>query len=601
MKNNLRVAIITDFLDVESDWINGHFIFDELTKSHASLNPYLVSGQWIWKLENWIKIETNETILSVTEKLTKWETKLVIGTRGILGEWWDCPAVNTLIDLTGVSAYMSVNQVHGRAIRLDKENPEKVANIYDIICLGNWYQWMRDFERLEKKHSQFYWVDDSGLIIKELDHIYPQLERMIANPEKINSYTIKKSSLRSMVRELWGIGGEYKNEEIFSLSIEILRPYESLYLPSKIKFRDMKKLLEEKKQWVNLLELGNTTYHKVLRQWIEEIIDATLQVMRPFGLIPWDFNTFILNWTENGSITIISDYRDPLVSKKFIETIAPLFNTITNQKYILKNKDIIKFKMEESFIYKVLLFILLFFITILWGWFMFYIISTFSLPKVIWGMIIPLGILLYWIMTYQLTIFYKNNIVQNNEQIIKAIQVIFFNDSNSFGLPDAIVSNEEKRKWFTWKEYGAIKSNTKWYDQMWSYSFLKLIVKEEGSSFYFTKYVTFIVISTFILLILIGISKNMWTPFYELISNRLIIIIWSIWAVVLITIICIIWLIILRIIFSLLFYLYFSFIKILNFLKRRKVIQLTWSIEPTSQSDIGKPSFLSAKIEKLWI
>ena len=45
MKNNLRVAIITDFLDVESDWINGHFIFDELTKSHASLNPYLVSGQ----------------------------------------------------------------------------------------------------------------------------------------------------------------------------------------------------------------------------------------------------------------------------------------------------------------------------------------------------------------------------------------------------------------------------------------------------------------------------------------------------------------------------------------------------------------------------
>ena len=105
---------------------------------------------------------------------------------------------------------------------------------------------MRDFERLEKKHAQFYGVDDSGLVIKELDHIYPQLERMITNPEKINNYTMKKSTLRSMVRELWGIGGEYKNEEIFSLSIEILHPYESLYLPSKLRFRDVAKILEEK-------------------------------------------------------------------------------------------------------------------------------------------------------------------------------------------------------------------------------------------------------------------------------------------------------------------------------------------------------------------
>lgn len=91
---------------------------------------------------------------------------------------------------------MSVNQVHGRAIRLDTNNPNKVANIYDIICLGSGYQGMRDFERLEKKHTQFYGVDDSGLVIKELDHIYPQLERMISNPDKINNYTLKKSTLR---------------------------------------------------------------------------------------------------------------------------------------------------------------------------------------------------------------------------------------------------------------------------------------------------------------------------------------------------------------------------------------------------------------------
>jgi hypothetical protein len=101
---------------------------------------------------------------------------------------------------------MSVNQVHGRAIRLDLTHPDKVANIYDIVCLGTGYQGMRDFDRLKKKHTQFYGVNDSGLIIKELDHIYPQLEKLIHNPEKINAYTLKKSSLRSMIKDLWGIG-----------------------------------------------------------------------------------------------------------------------------------------------------------------------------------------------------------------------------------------------------------------------------------------------------------------------------------------------------------------------------------------------------------
>ena len=71
LSNDLRVAIITDFLDVESEWINGHLIFDEVSKKYASLNPYLVSGQGIWKIINGQKREMiDETILSVTEKLT---------------------------------------------------------------------------------------------------------------------------------------------------------------------------------------------------------------------------------------------------------------------------------------------------------------------------------------------------------------------------------------------------------------------------------------------------------------------------------------------------------------------------------------------------
>jgi len=61
---------------------------------------------------------------------------------------------------------MSVNQVRGRAIRLDKENLNKTSNIYDIVCIGGGYQGMKDFARLEGKHEKFYGVNAAGMIVK---------------------------------------------------------------------------------------------------------------------------------------------------------------------------------------------------------------------------------------------------------------------------------------------------------------------------------------------------------------------------------------------------------------------------------------------------
>jgi len=42
--------------------------------------------------------------------------------------------------LTGIVAYMSVNQVRGRAIRLDPNDEHKVANIYDIVTVTEGYK-----------------------------------------------------------------------------------------------------------------------------------------------------------------------------------------------------------------------------------------------------------------------------------------------------------------------------------------------------------------------------------------------------------------------------------------------------------------------------
>jgi superfamily II DNA or RNA helicase len=572
--DNLKCAIITDFLDVESDWINCHAIFDAVSESFGHLSPYIVSGQGIWKLEKWAKVlAPEETILTVTEKLQKWEIKMVIGTRGILGEGWDCPELNTLIDLTGVSAYMSVNQVHGRAIRLDPTNLEKVANIYDIVCIGEWYQWLRDFERIMKKHAQFYGVDDAGLIIKWLDHIYPQLEKNIVNPERINQYTLKKSELRSMVKELWNVGEDFKNEEIFSLSLEVRKPYSSLYLPSNIGLYDLYALNRESTKDSNLLEFWKTKYHEIVRKWITEMIDATLQVLKPFEHLPSDFS-YSLKWTPSGSISIVSDYHDPLISKKFIDTIALIFDTITDQKYVFSNKEYNAkwekgWKKASSILWQILATIFVWFSATLW-------IIIWVFPSVYY-LYLHVLIISYWCYLWILK-YTKNKLLLFREET----RSTYSEKEITFWLPNPIVSNEEKRNYLLGKKYNTIPLHTEISTDLKKLLFINPtnIQKMIHSN--------------------LKIEEQNIPTILEVLKDVTLWIL-SVFVAILITPICFLLAIIGTMLFIPYFLFYISPVIIMNYMRRRKIIELAGNIVPTEKSDIGKPQQFSAKIEKLWI
>src|SRR5699024_3793376 len=67
-------------------------------------------------------------IAAVSALMTADVTRLIVGTRGLLGEGWDCPAANTLIDLTSVTTASSTQQLRGRTLRLDPAWQEKVAH-----------------------------------------------------------------------------------------------------------------------------------------------------------------------------------------------------------------------------------------------------------------------------------------------------------------------------------------------------------------------------------------------------------------------------------------------------------------------------------------
>lgn len=61
--------------------------------------------------------------------------QIVIGTKSLLGEGWDSPCINTLILASFVGSFMLSNQMRGRAIRVDANQPNKTANIWHLVTI----------------------------------------------------------------------------------------------------------------------------------------------------------------------------------------------------------------------------------------------------------------------------------------------------------------------------------------------------------------------------------------------------------------------------------------------------------------------------------
>jgi len=148
----------------------------------------------------------------VTEFFQEGFTQCLIGTRGLLGEGWDASRINVLIDLTTVTTSMSINQLRGRSMRLDKAWPEKVANNWDVVCLAEEFiKGFDDYERFQNKHKNLFGVCDDGSIERGVGHVHPaftelQPEGVNEGMMVINTEMLERARGRADSRELWAIG-----------------------------------------------------------------------------------------------------------------------------------------------------------------------------------------------------------------------------------------------------------------------------------------------------------------------------------------------------------------------------------------------------------
>ncbi|MCW2849722.1 MAG: box helicase [Marmoricola sp.] len=93
-------------------------------------------------------------------------TRCLVGTRGLLGEGWDAPAITTLVDLTTATTPTAVTQTRGRGLRTDPADPEKVALIWSVVAVFEGHvAGANDWLRFARKHRGYFTVDEHGEVV----------------------------------------------------------------------------------------------------------------------------------------------------------------------------------------------------------------------------------------------------------------------------------------------------------------------------------------------------------------------------------------------------------------------------------------------------
>ncbi len=162
--------------------------------------------------DNYILIHQTEQLKHdivhiITQIFQQGEIEILIGTKSLLGEGWDAPAINSLILATFVGSFVASNQMRGRAIRTQNGNANKTGNIWHLVCVdptsltgGN------DFELLKRRFRSFVGVSfkEEAAIENGTGRLnLPQNIHHKAEMEKKNAEMFSLASDREGLKKRW--------------------------------------------------------------------------------------------------------------------------------------------------------------------------------------------------------------------------------------------------------------------------------------------------------------------------------------------------------------------------------------------------------------
>ncbi len=169
--------------------------------------PVELSGRW----------SARQRVGLITRFFEEGHSRILVGTRGLLGEGWDAKRVNVVIDLTTATTSTAVVQLRGRGVRVDPTWPEKVANTWTVVTVADGHpKGAADYARFVAKHDGFFAPDGDGQITSGVAHVDATLSPYGPPPPSefpsLNMRMRSRAQERELARQLWRIGQPYEDK-----------------------------------------------------------------------------------------------------------------------------------------------------------------------------------------------------------------------------------------------------------------------------------------------------------------------------------------------------------------------------------------------------
>lgn len=196
-----------------AQWVLAALLADSRT---AAANPLLVTGATV--------AADPGALRAATEALASGATRVLVGTRALLGEGWDSRQVTGVVDLTSATTTTAIVQTRGRSLRTDPARPEKVAINWTVTCVApETPQGGSDFARLVRKHSGWFSVDGQGDVVDGVAHLDDQVtpDAPPARTElaALNARALRRAADPEAVRAAWATVDPAREQPMATLRI----------------------------------------------------------------------------------------------------------------------------------------------------------------------------------------------------------------------------------------------------------------------------------------------------------------------------------------------------------------------------------------------
>lgn len=148
-----------------------------------------------------------DMIRMITQIFEEGFINILVGTKSLLGEGWDAPKINSLVLASFVSSFVMSNQMRGRAIRIDKENPQKTSNIWHLVSFDEHSETGgHDFEILKRRFKTFVGISNDEHPSIENNFHRLRMSEVVENVsqiENVNAKTFSVAASRDQLSAKW--------------------------------------------------------------------------------------------------------------------------------------------------------------------------------------------------------------------------------------------------------------------------------------------------------------------------------------------------------------------------------------------------------------